>query len=126
MKRISTLLVVGMLSGCATLTNDSTQPIHFVAPDCEPATIECTATNKRGVWPFEPPEIVHIRRSDDGLRIGCAVPGRRRYHISTVPSRIGAKIVASAIFLDFGIVDSITDYHREYPPQIVIAACDEN
>jgi predicted unusual protein kinase regulating ubiquinone biosynthesis (AarF/ABC1/UbiB family) len=33
---------------------------------------------------------------------------------------MGAKIVASAIFLDFGIVDAITDKHREYPANYVI------
>ena len=37
---------------------------------------------------------------------------------------MGGKIIASAIFLDFGIVDSITDHHREYPAQIVLAACE--
>jgi hypothetical protein len=33
---------------------------------------------------------------------------------------MGGKIVASAVFLDFGIVDSITDKHREYPANYVI------
>jgi hypothetical protein len=33
---------------------------------------------------------------------------------------MGGKIVASAVFLDFGIVDSITDKHREYPANFVI------
>jgi len=33
---------------------------------------------------------------------------------------MGGKIIASAVFLDFGIVDSITDKHREYPPSFVI------
>jgi len=37
-----------------------------------------------------------------------------------IPSRMGGKIIASAVFLDFGIVDSITDKHREYPPSFVI------
>ena len=35
-------------------------------------------------------------------------------------STTGAKIVVSAIFLDFGIVDSITDKHRDYPASYVI------
>jgi hypothetical protein len=33
---------------------------------------------------------------------------------------MGGKIVASAVFLDLGIVDSITDKHREYPSNFVI------
>jgi len=35
-------------------------------------------------------------------------------------STIGAKIVASAVFLDLGITDAITDMHREYPASYVI------
>ena len=30
------------------------------------------------------------------------------------------QIVASAVFLDFGITDAITDKHREYPASYVI------
>lgn len=37
-----------------------------------------------------------------------------------IPSRLVGKIVASAVFLDYGIVDSITDKHREYPASFVI------
>lgn len=33
---------------------------------------------------------------------------------------MGAEIVASAVFLDFGIVDAITDKHRKYPTSFVI------
>jgi hypothetical protein len=31
-----------------------------------------------------------------------------------------AEIVASAVFLEFGIVDAITDKHRKYPASYVI------
>ena len=112
------------LSGCATITNDPTQPIQFVAPGCQGVDVECSAENKRSSWTFEPPETVHIRRSDDVLRIRCDVPGRRD-HVQSIPSRMDGKIVASAIFLDLGIVDSITDKHREYPAQIVLTACED-
>jgi len=44
----------------------------------------------------------------------------RRSAFRSVTSTIGAKIVASAIFLDFGIVDAITDKHRDYPASYVI------
>ena len=33
---------------------------------------------------------------------------------------MGAKIAVSALFLDFGIVDAITDKHRDYPASFVI------
>lgn len=40
--------------------------------------------------------------------------------VGGIPNTMGGKIVASAVFLDFGIVDSITDKHREYPASFVI------
>ena len=126
MKTLATLFAIAALSGCATLTNDPTHPVNFVVSGCQGVDdIQCTADNKRGSWTFEPPETVHIRRSDDVLRIRCDVPGHRD-HAQSVESTMGGKIVASAIFLDFGIVDSITDHHREYPAQIVLAACGNN
>ena len=43
-----------------------------------------------------------------------------RTAFAAVLSTIGAKIVASAVFLDLGITDSITDKHRKYPSSFVI------
>ena len=119
------LVVISALSaGCATITNDPTQPIQFVAPGCHGKEVKCSAQNKRGTWTFEPPATVDIRRSDDVLNIRCSSPAGSD-HTQDIPSRMGGKIVASAIFLDFGIVDSITDKHREYPAQIVLTACEQ-
>lgn len=109
------------LAGCATLTNDPNQPIEFVAPACKNVQVKCSAQNKRGSWTFSPPETVYIRRSDDVLNIRCSAGGQES--AQSIPSRMGGKIIASAIFLDFGIVDAITDKHREYPAQIVLTAC---
>ena len=122
LKASSVIAAIAALSGCATLTNDPTQRIEFVAPGCKGIDVACSAENKRGIWTFEPPETVEIRRSDDVLRIRCQVPGQRDY-AQSIESRMGGKIVASAVFLDLGITDAITDRHREYPVQIVLSAC---
>jgi hypothetical protein len=60
-----------------------------------------------------------IRRSDDGLEYDCSTEDGRTAS-GMIPSTVGAKIVASAVFLDLGITDAITDKHREYPPSFVI------
>lgn len=60
-----------------------------------------------------------IRRSDDGLKYECTTEDGRSAS-GLIPSTIGAKIVASAVFIDFGITDAITDKHREYPSSYVI------
>ena len=118
------LAMAAALTGCATLTNDPNQAIEFVAPWCKDGQLQCSAQNKRGSWTFSPRETVYIRRSDDVLNIRCTGGGEGREYVQSIPSRIGGKIVASAVFLDFGITDAITDKHREYPVQIVLSACE--
>ena len=122
--RLAVLTILGaFLAGCATITNDPNQQISFKAPGCKKDAVSCTARNKRGSWDFSVPSTVAIRRSDDVLHIECQDSKGER-HTESVASRMGSKIVASAVFLDFGIVDSITDKHREYPEQIILQICD--
>ena len=126
MKRLAALAAVAAITtaaGCATLTNDPNQPVAFKAPGCQKGAVSCTARNKRGIWDFTVPATVQIRRSDDILFVECEGPDGQG-HTESVPSRMGGKIVASAVMLDFGITDSITDKHREYPAQVVMQICD--
>lgn len=114
-------LIVALLAmctvGCATLTNDPMTPVALSFSDGSSG--ECRLTNKRGDWSAELPETVSIRRSDDSLKYQCKTEDGREA-VGSIPSRIGAKIVASAVFIDFGITDAITDKHREYPASFVI------
>lgn len=113
-----------LLTGCATLTNDPMQQINFVAPDCGPEIeLTCIAENKRGQWKFSPPVTTSIRRSDGMLHITCFEPGQNAPQETLIPSTMSPKIAASAVFLDFGVTDAITDMHREYPPQIILNVC---
>lgn len=112
-----------LLTGCASLTNDPNQQVSFKAPGCKKDEVSCVARNKRGQWSFKVPSVVPIRRSDDPLVLDCEGP-EGLDHKESIPSRMGGKIVASAVFLDFGITDSITDKHREYPAQVVLQMCD--
>ena len=75
--------------------------------------------NKRGIWESELPSIVSIRKSDDSLKYKAETDDGRTA-VGVIPSTMGAKIVASAVFLDFGITDAITDKHRKYPASYVI------
>jgi hypothetical protein len=114
-----TWLFLGMLglAGCATLTNDPMTPVAVSFSDGSSG--KCVFENKRGVWDEFVPSTVSIRRSDDVLRYRCQTDDGRET-AGAIPSTMGGKIVASAVFLDFGIVDSITDKHREYPASFVI------
>ena len=112
---IMTAITIGTLTGCASITNDAYVPMALSFSDG--STGSCDIENKEILGNGHGTPMV--RRSDDNLRIRCKTTDGREAAAS-VPSTIGAKIVASAVFLDFGITDSITDKHREYPASFVI------
>ncbi len=110
-------LVLFTLAGCASITNDAHVPIALSFSDNSNG--ECETSNKRQTLNVLIPSTPLIRRSDDPLVLRCKTEDGRET-LANIPSTIGAKIVASAVFLDFGITDSITDKHREYPASFVI------
>ena len=120
MKKVITgLSVLGIIlsMGCASITNDAYVPLSLSFSDGSSGT--CQLTNKRMSIQTEIPSAPMIRRSDDNLNANCTTEDGRTAFAS-IPSTMGGKIIASAIFLDFGIVDAITDKHREYPASFVI------
>ena len=110
MKKLLVAVFAMCTVGCATLTSDAMTPVAFSFSDGSSG--ECQLTNKRGVWSAEIPAVVSIRRSDDVLKYQCETQDGREA-VGSIASTIGAKIVASAVFIDLGIVDAITDKHRE-------------
>lgn len=115
---LTALLAISLfMTGCATITNDPMTPIAVSLSTGEEG--DCTFQNKRGLWQAHVPCTVSIRRSDDVLKYDCETKDGGKAN-GAIESTIGAKIVASAVFLDFGIVDAITDKHREYPASFVI------
>ena len=113
------MLCVVATSGCATLTSDSHPQMSFNVAGCEPFSLQCDARNKRESYTFSPPAKLGVRRSDDALHITCTDKAGRRF-TESVTSTVSGKIVASAVFLDLGITDAITDMHREYPQSVTI------
>ncbi len=117
MKKLFVAVLAMCTVGCATLTSDAMTPVALSFSDGSSG--KCQLTNKRGDWSAELPTTVSIRRSDDSLKFQCKTEDGREA-VGSMPSTVGAKIVASAVFLDFGITDAITDKHREYPASFVI------
>ena len=117
-----TIFCAIFLNACATLTNDDNVPIALSFSNGEKGT--CKLSNKRVTLSVDIPSTPQIRRSDDHLKYDCITnSGLKSY--GSIPSSIGAKIIASAVFFDFGIVDSITDKHREYPASYVVPIHDK-
>lgn len=117
MKKILLAFVLVNIASCATLTNDPMTPIAISFSDGSNGA--CDLTNKRGAWQSDVPTTVFVRRSDDVLNYQCVTNDGRKAS-GAILSKIGGKLVASAVFLDFGIVDAITDKHREYPLSFVV------
>ena len=114
---IAAAAALSLLTGCATLTEDENTLIALSFSDGSSGT--CDLANKRRSYTEKIPAAIEIRKSDDSLRYNCKTDDGRKAK-GDIPSTMGGKIVASAIFLDFGIVDSITDKHRRYPASFVI------
>jgi hypothetical protein len=120
MKIINTLLLAALAiygAGCATLTEDAMTPVGLSLSDGSSG--KGILQNKRGIWDVEIPSTTYVRKSDDGLKYDITTTDGRKA-VGIIPSTMGAKIVASAVFLDFGITDAITDKHRNYPASFVI------
>ena len=111
------LLSTFLLSSCATIVNDPTVPITFSFSDGSEGT--CKVYNKRINMTVSIPGTHQIRRSDDNLQFNCKSENGKT-GFGSIPSTMGAKIVASAVFIDLGIVDAITDKHRNYPASFII------
>jgi hypothetical protein len=117
MKQLFVAILTTTAVGCATLTEDAMTPIAMSFSDGSAG--ECHLTNKRGAWSTEIPATVSVRKSDDVLKYQCSTADGREA-VGSIASEMGAKIVASAVFLDLGITDAITDKHRQYTPSFVI------
>jgi hypothetical protein len=62
-----------------------------------------------------------IRRSDDALMYDCGTVDGRKANGSLRSEIEGEKMAASVMFWDLGITDAITDKHRTYQGNVVIA-----
>jgi hypothetical protein len=114
---IAILVLTAGISGCATLTEDAMTPVTLIFSDGSNG--QCKLQNKRGAWEANIPSTVSIRKSDDALKFDCkTTDGRTAF--GSIPSEMGGKIIASAVFLDFGITDAITDKHRRYASSFAI------
>lgn len=111
------VVIASLVTGCATLTEDAMTPIALSFSDGSNG--KCVLQNKRGVWNFDIPSTVSVRKSDDALKYQCTTEDGREA-VGAIESEMGAKIIASAVFLDFGITDAITDKHRKYATSFVI------
>tara|TARA_X000000950_G_scaffold6027_1_gene6461 strand:- start:79 stop:447 length:369 start_codon:yes stop_codon:yes gene_type:complete len=117
-KVASSMLILLLLTSCATIVNDAEVPVTLSFSDGSSGS--CNLSNKRAQYQVEVPGTHRIRRSDDALKYDCKTAGGKTA-FGSIPSEMeGAKLAGSVVFFDLGITDSITDKHRTYTPNFTI------
>ena len=116
--KLSIIFATFLISGCATIVNDSMIPVALSFSNGESGT--CNLSNKRFAVTANIPSSVMVRRSDDGLKYDCTTESGKK-SFGAIKSEIEAeKIGASVLFIDLGITDVITDKHRTYEGNVVL------
>ena len=103
-KNFAVITILVFLTSCASIVNDPEVPVTLSFSDGSSGT--CQISNKRMAIEAEIPSSPLIRRSDDNLVLNCTTDDGRT-GFASVPSSMGGKIVASAVFLDLGIDEQL-------------------
>jgi len=116
MKRLALLLLslVATISGCASITQGTTQTLIF---SIEPKEARCIATRvddgQLGVV-TQAQNTLQVGKDKDDIIVTCNAAGYKPYSQRIVSGATGAG-VAGAIFIDLGITDMITGAMWKYP-----------
>ena len=116
---IITVPVLILISGCASIVNDSHQPVTLYFSDNSQG--KCEVSNKRSSQTVVIPSTIQVRRSDDPLRLICET-GDGRSATASIPSKIEGTIAGNILLGGFigAAIDAETDKHRSYPDSFVI------
>jgi hypothetical protein len=117
--RRGVLLICGLLGGCATIVEGTTQTILV---DVVPETGTCIVSRQGEQLGISTPDkrMVTVSKSQHDLTFTCSAPGYQPMS-DTLSSNLAAATVVSFFLLDFGIVDAATGAWKKYPEKIRIA-----
>lgn len=105
--------VLALLTGCASITSESTQLVRVDALDEEGILVndaECTLKNNKGEYNLKAGQHAQIRKSSENLNISCSVEGREDLATGTAISRVGAGMFGNIVF--GGGIGAIIDHNR--------------
>jgi hypothetical protein len=124
--KLALLVLVGLLSGCATLLDEGTQEIS-VSLQCKERMVraQCVAENSKGRWSFRAPGMVQVNNHIGDLNISCKVQYMPQFTVSV--SAMPTWNMAGNILLG-GIIGAAYDLHNntgfKYPETVSITTCD--
>ena len=123
MKKFCTLILVLIVSGCASITGNKLQPVSIqtIEDNKEVAGAGCTLTNDAGKWFVTTPGSVTIQKSTGDLAVDCTKDNGAVGHENVVSKANGG--VWGNIILGGGIgyvVDRNTGAGFDYPATISV------
>jgi hypothetical protein len=101
-----------LLTGCASITKDSNQPVKIETYSKSNQAIlgaKCTAKNERGEWSATTPNAVSVHRSGQNLLVSCEKEGEAP-GIATVVSRANGGMFGNILF--GGGIGAIIDHNK--------------
>jgi hypothetical protein len=101
-----------LLTGCASITKDSNQPVKIETYSKSNQAIlgaKCTAKNERGEWSATTPNVVNVHRSGQNLLVSCEKEGEQT-GIATVISRANGGMFGNILF--GGGIGAIIDHNK--------------
>jgi hypothetical protein len=121
----SIALVCFAVTGCASITNDTTNPVRFEtvnAAGVEIKDADCKLENDYGVQNVKTPATVNVRRSSKDLQITCVKAGETDGRGVAI-SRANAGMAGNIIF--GGGIGAIIDHNKgtayTYPQWVQVA-----
>ena len=124
--KLALLVLMGLLSGCATLLDEDIQEIS-VSLQCKERMVraQCVAENSKGRWSFRAPGMVQVNNHIGDLNISCKVQYMPQFTVSV--SAMPTWNMAGNILLG-GIIGAAYDLHNntgfKYPETVNITTCD--
>ncbi|EJL86364.1 hypothetical protein PMI15_01582 [Polaromonas sp. CF318] len=108
----SIIFAAAGLTGCASITNDTTTPVRFEtfnSAGVEVKDVECTLENDYGQQIIKTPVTANVRRSSKDLQVTCVRPGETDGR-GVVVSRANAGMAGNILF--GGGIGAIIDHNK--------------
>lgn len=113
MKIVVAIAALGILTGCASITSESTQLIRVDALDEAGVAVKeatCVLRNDKGEYSLKAGQHTQIGKSSKDLNITCVAESREDEAIGTAISRVGAGMFGNIVF--GGGIGAIIDHNR--------------
>lgn len=121
---VTLLLLVGLMSGCATITSTEMQPVTVATHTAEGQPVEkasCSLKNDVGSWSVTSPGVVSVKRSAEDLMVECKKEGAPDGFARAI-SRAAGGMWGNIIF--GGGIGAIIDHNKgtgyDYPNDVIV------